>query len=101
MAEDPEVVAVADDELRHDAVGAAVMLQDSEPLLAGRERRVPCGWPYALPGPLSGTPVVCTLTVEGTRAERRAPPKGREGQPGPGQGRGPSPRLTMVFLSAF
>ena len=41
MAEDPEVVAVADDELRHDAVGVAVMLQDGEPLLVGREGKVP------------------------------------------------------------
>lgn len=41
VAEDLEVVAVADDELRHDTVGAAVMLQDSEPLLEGRGGRIP------------------------------------------------------------
>ena len=33
MAEDPEVVAVANDELRDDTVSATVMFQDSEPLL--------------------------------------------------------------------
>lgn len=39
MAEDPEVVAVAGDELRYHAVSATVMFQNSEPLLEGMKER--------------------------------------------------------------
>lgn len=66
MAEDPEIVAIANDELGHHTVGAAIMLQDSEPFLGDRRQGRDLWVPPARG--LLGTPGVSTPTVEGARS---------------------------------
>ena len=58
MAEDPEVVAIANDEVGHHTLGAAVVLQDCEPLLRAWRKGGHWGWgrPYFLPGASLGHP---------------------------------------------
>lgn len=91
MAEDPEVVAIANNELRHHAMSATVMLQNSEPLLEDVKGRRDLEGPV----PFLGTPCASTPTVVGTRlTDWGSVVRG-------GLLEALDQRLTMVFLSAF
>lgn len=114
LAEDPEVVAIANDELRHDTVSATVMLQDSEPLLGvWRKGRVSGGQALLPARGLFWVPLVSVPPLSrepGQRGRMSSRPVLRAREEAGAQVSWPyggctwgaqNPRLTMVFLSAF